>query len=120
MRLERHVGGLSRARKVNYLTARGWVAAEGGWQCERLWPLPLPVSKALHHQLTEDLTAALVGLGWKVIGYSQRGYARMESAQGGPSCSLPAALRKQARVEKRAVGELTYSLFLRALVDSGA
>ena len=118
MRLERHVGGLSRARKVNYLTSRGWVAAEGGWRCERLWPLPLPLSKALHHQLTEDLAAALGASGWKVVGYSQRGYARMEHAQGGSSCSLPAALRKQARSEKRAVAELTYSLFLRALVES--
>jgi hypothetical protein len=116
MRLERHVGGLGRARQANYLTARGWREEEGKWRCDRLTALALPLAKALHHQLTFDLTAALSANGWRVVGYSDRGYARMEDPADASLCSLPAALRRQAKREKRPVGELTYALFLGALL----
>src|SRR6478609_3045957 len=110
MRLERHVGGLSMERKRNYLTGRGWTASADGWSSVH-FPEALPLSKALHHQLTIDLTAGLAAYGWKVEGYSARGYARLADPTGDKPCSLPAALRRQARREKRKVGELTYSLF---------
>ncbi|MHB8876429.1 MAG: hypothetical protein ACYC8T_22270 [Myxococcaceae bacterium] len=117
MKLERHVGGLSNARKVEYLLRRGWREEDGHWSCERLGLGPIPVKKAVHHQLTEDLSRALVVSGWAVLGYSERGYAQLKDPLNGRSCSLPAALRRQARREKRPVGELTYALFLAALLD---
>jgi hypothetical protein len=70
----------------------------------------------VHHQLTHDLVKALGASGWKVLGYSPRGYVKLEDPLGDKPCSLPAALRRQARREKRLVGELTYSLFLAALL----
>ena len=116
MRLERHVGGLSLARKTNYLLARGWRTEEGSWLSSEPDSDPLPIKKAVHHQLTQDLARALGASGWKIVGYSPRGYAQMEDPLGLKRCSLPAALRRQARREKRPVGELTYSLFLAALL----
>ena len=119
MKLERHVGGLSRARKEAYLVRRGWARAEGDqWACSRLGLGPAPLKKAVHHQLTEDLSLSLVRSGWEVVGYSDRGYVRMRDGASGKACSLPAALRLQARREQRRVGELTYSLFLAVLLDS--
>jgi hypothetical protein len=117
VKLERHVGGLSAARKENYLRSRGWRQTERGWRCERLDTGELPLQRALHHQLTFDLAAGLAPWGWKVEGYTPRGYAQMKDPQTGTLCSLPRALRMQARREKRPVAELTYDLFLGALVD---
>jgi hypothetical protein len=55
-----------------------------------------------------------------VVGYSERGYAKLRDGRGEvDDCSLPKALRVQARREKRLVGELTYSFFLGSLVDGG-
>jgi hypothetical protein len=116
VRLERHVGGLSVARKTSYLHARGWREEEGSWVSSIPHTEPLPISRAVHHQLTADLGRALGVWGWKIIGYSPRGYARMQDPLGLGSCSLPAALRRQARREGRPVAELTYSLFLAALL----
>ncbi|MCI0573771.1 MAG: hypothetical protein L0Y66_23795 [Myxococcaceae bacterium] len=115
MKLERHVGGLSLARKASYLRARGWREEEGGWS-SAVFGL-LPMAKALHHQLTDDLSQALCRLGWQVVGFSERGYVQMRDGERGKPCSLPKALRTQARREKRPVAELTYSLFLAALLD---
>ena len=116
VRLERHVGGLSIARKEKYLIASRWQLTDEGW----LGPTPesdaLPLNKAVHHQLTFDLSTALSASGWKVVGYSPRGYARMQDPTDESLCSLPAALRKQARREGKPVGQLTYSLFLAALL----
>ena len=56
--------------------------------------------------------------GWKVVGYSSRGYAQLEDPADQSRCSLPAALRRQARREGRPVAQLTYSLFLSAMVDA--
>lgn len=125
MKLERHVGGLSLARKTRYLTGRGWREEGKGWTLEahRLagQPMdPLPISRAVHHQLTDDLSRAMAASGWKVAGYSPRGYVKMEDTGDGSRCSLPAALRKQARREGVKVGEFTYSLFLAALLDAEA
>lgn len=117
MKLERHVGGLSRARKENYLRARGWQQAETSWSCARLGLEDVPLPRAVHHQLTEDLATAMVALGWEIVGFSERGYVKLRSASGGAPCSLPKAMRLQARKEKRPVAELTYSLFLAALVE---
>lgn len=114
MKLERHVGGLSRARKERYLRARGWGAeVDGRWRNDRHGIHPL--DKAVHHQLTEDLSEALRRMGWQVVGYSPRGYVQLRDRGRGPACSLPKALRTQARRERRPVAELTYSLFLAAL-----
>ncbi|MBJ6760381.1 hypothetical protein JGU66_06370 [Myxococcaceae bacterium JPH2] len=116
MKLERHVGGLSLARKVHYLRARGWREEEGGWAHARFRPAPL--ARAVHHQLTDDLSQALVTQGWQVVGYSERGYVQLRDGERGRPCSLPKALRTQARRERRAVAELTYALFLAALLGS--
>jgi hypothetical protein len=115
VKLERHVGGLSLARKANYLRARGWQEVERGWQSAIFGTLPL--AKALHHQLTDDLSQALRKRGWQVAGFSERGYAQMREGERGKPCSLPKALRSQARREKRPVAELTYALFLAALLE---
>jgi hypothetical protein len=123
VRLERHVGGLSLARKRAYLQARGWSEAEaaGAWRHPVFGEVPL--SKAVHHQLTDDLSQALAARGgWQVAGFSARGYVQLrEGADGGKgrTCSLPKALRTQARREGRRVGELTYALFLTALLGAG-
>ncbi|ADO74683.1 hypothetical protein [Stigmatella aurantiaca] len=116
MKLERHVGGLSLARKARYLRARGWREEKGGWSNELLGLLP--TAKALHHQLTDDLSQALCQRGWRVMGYSERGYVQLRDGERGKPCSLPKALRTQARREKRPVAELTYSLFLAALLTA--
>jgi hypothetical protein len=117
VRLERHVGGLGIARKKKYLLGSGWVEGEAGWESPEPDTAPVPLNKAVHHQLTWDLTRAMGALGWKVASYSERGYARMQDPIDESLCSLPAALRKQARREGRPVGQLTYSLFLAALLD---
>jgi membrane-bound lytic murein transglycosylase B len=114
VKLERHVGGLSLARKANYLRARGWREAQGRWMSDIFGPQPL--ARALHHQLTDDLSQALVHLGWQVLGFSERGYVQLRDGERGKPCSLPKALRTQARREGRPVAELTYSLFLAALL----
>ena len=114
MKLERHVGGLSLARKANYLRARGWREEQGRWVSDIFGPQPL--ARALHHQLTDDLSQALVHLGWQVQGFSERGYVQLRDGEHGKPCSLPKALRTQARREGRPVAELTYSLFLAALL----
>ena len=118
MKLERHVGGLSLARKANYLRARGWHEDERGWHNPLFGPLPL--AKAIHHQLTDDLSQALRKRGWQVAGFSERGYVQMREGERGKPCSLPKALRTQARREKRPVAEFTYELFLAALLEAEA
>lgn len=117
MRLERHVGGLGTARKEKYLLGSGWRKEDERWSSPEPGAEPVLLNKAVHHQLTYDLTRALGALGWQVAGYSPRGYARMLDSFDGSECSLPAALRKQARREGRPVGQLTYSLFLAALLE---
>ena len=116
MKLERHVGGLGLARKVNYLLGRGWRKEDGKWLSPAPDSEPLLINKAVHHQLTQDLGKALGAYGWKIVGYSPRGYAQMEDPLDLKRCSLPAALRRQARREQRPVGELTYALFLAAML----
>ena len=116
MKLERHVGGLSLARKANYLRARGWREAGRGWTHDIFGPQTL--ARAVHHQLTDDLSQALCQRGWQVLGFSARGYVQLRDGAQGKPCSLPRALRTQARREGRPVAELTYSLFLAALLDS--
>ncbi|MCP3099481.1 hypothetical protein LZ198_11425 [Myxococcus sp. K15C18031901] len=116
MKLERHVGGLSLARKANYLRARGWREEEGGWSNDIFGRQTL--SRAIHHQLTDDLSQALRQRGWEVLGYSERGYVQLRDGEKGKPCSLPKALRTQARREKRPVAELTYALFLAAMVGT--
>ena len=115
MKLERHVGGLSLARKQSYLTARGWSEKGRGWDHPLFGSHPL--AKAVHHQLTDDLSQALRKLGWQVLGYSERGYVKLRDGERGVPCSLPKALRTQARRERRPVAELTYSLFLAVLLE---
>ena len=115
MKLERHVGGLSLVRKNNYLP-QGWREDEGGWSSE-IFGLH-PMAKAVHHQLTDDLSQALRKRGWQVVGFSERGYVKMRDGEQGKPCSLPKALRTQARREKRPVAELTYELFLAALLEA--
>jgi hypothetical protein len=116
MKLERHVGGLSVQRKANYLRARGWREEDGRWVSEAFGVHPL--TRALHHQLTADLSQALCALGWEVVGYSPRGYVQLRDGGRGSAMSLPRALRIQARREGRRVAELTYTLFLAALVGT--
>lgn len=120
MRLERHVGGLGRARKVGYLERRGWREVDGRWVNPAPASEPSTLDRAIHHQLTVDLTSALAAHGWKVVGFSSRGYAQLEDPADESRCSLPAALRRQARREGRPVGQLTYSLFLSAMVNDDA
>ena len=115
MRLERHVGGLGKARQKNYLEARGWGLDDGKWTSPRHED-PVAMSRALHIQLTQDIAGGLAPNGWTIDGYSPRGYARMRDPIDGDTCSLPAALRRQARRERRKVAELTYSLFLAAII----
>ena len=115
MRLERHVGGVGKARQENYLLLRGWVQGELGWACARLMAEEQTRSRAFHHQLTEDLCRALGDHGWQVIDYSARGYARLKDPVTEALCSLPKALRLQARRDKRKTGELAYSFFLAAM-----
>jgi hypothetical protein len=119
MRLERHVGGLGRARQQRSLAARGWQLEEEGWACARHTPPALPLARALHFQLTEDLCLGLAPSGWTVVGFSPRGYAKLRDPVKQDACSLPAALRRQARRERRLVAELSYTLFLAAWVGEG-
>jgi len=116
MKLERHIGGLSLARKANYLRRRGWREVEGRWVTAPFGVHPL--ARAIHHQLTRDLSEALSRLGWRVLGHSKRGYAQLRHGECGPACSLPKALRIQARFEKRPVAELTYTLFLAVIIGA--
>ncbi|MBK7860865.1 MAG: hypothetical protein IPJ65_20130 [Archangiaceae bacterium] len=116
MRLERHIGGMGKARQVSYLQARGWAESAKGWSCERLLAENERLSRALHHQLTEDLCHALSPHGWKVVDYSPRGYAQLLDPNTGERCPLPKALRRQARRENKKVADLTYALFLGALL----
>lgn len=116
MRLERHVGGLSAARKLQYLRDSGWKEEAGKWRGPAVEAEAFPLSRALHHQLTADLSAALGARGWKVGGYSERGYAKMVDPQDASECALPAALRRQARRDGCPVRELTYALFLAAVL----
>ena len=112
MKLERHVGGLSKARKEQYLRERGWGHADGAWRAPVAAGEAYPLSRAVHHQLTADLCRALEPSGWAVAGYSARGYARLLDPKDSSECSLPAALRRQARRQQVAVAQLTRSLFL--------
>ncbi|MDP1823242.1 MAG: hypothetical protein Q8L48_08375 [Archangium sp.] len=119
MRLERHVGGLSNERKVKYLRESGWREEGRTWRGPAVDAEAFPLSRALHHQLTSDLSEALSQWGWKVAEYSQRGYATMVDPQDESRCSIPAALRRQARRDGCAVRELTYGLFLAAVLKRG-
>ena len=65
-----------------------------------------------------DCAALAVSLGWQVVGFSERGYVQLRDGERGKPCSLPKALRIQARRERRPVAELTYSLFLSALLET--
>jgi len=116
MRLERHVGGLSRERQVTYLREAGWKEEDGQWRGPGVEAEVFPQSRALHHQLTQDLSEALGARGWKIGAYSQRGYAKLVDPHDASACSLPGALRKQARRDGCPVRELTYSLFLAAVL----
>lgn len=114
MRLERHVGGLSAERKVKYLRESGWTEEDGTWRGPGADAEAFPLARAVHHQLTADLSAALGARGWKVREYSMRGYVKLVDPKDESVCSLPGALRKQARRDGCPVRELTYSLFLDA------
>ncbi len=116
MRLERHVGGLSKERKLTYLREAGWVPEGKQWRGPGVEAEAFPLSRALHHQLTADLCAALGGRGWKINGYSMRGYAQLVDPKDASTCALPAALRRQARRDGCPVRELTYALFLGAVL----
>ncbi len=117
MKLERHVGGLSKQRKEDYLRRRAWREEDGAWLANVTAALPLPLKKAVHHQLTQDLARGLAPFGWRVVAYSERGYAKLEDPADASLCSLPAALRRQARREKQLVADFTYSLFLKAMLE---
>lgn len=117
MKLESHVGGLSIARKTHYLTLRGWLPVGDDWALPPTLT-PVKLARAVHHQLTADLCAQLAPHGWTVVEHSQRGYAKLADPLDGSTCSLPAALRRQARREKRPVRELTYALFLDVLLQA--
>jgi len=116
MRLERHIGGLSSERKLQYLRDSGWKEDSGKWRGPAVEAELFPLARALHHQLTADLSAALGARGWRIVEYSQRGYARLADPKDESWCSLPGALRKQARRDGCPVRELTYSLFLAAVL----
>lgn len=116
MRLERHIGGLSNERKLQYLRDSGWNEEAGKWRGPGVDAEPFPLARALHHQLTADLSAALGVRGWKIVEYSQRGYVKLADPKDSSSCSLPGALRRQARRDGCPVRELTYSLFLDAVL----
>jgi hypothetical protein len=116
MRLERHVGGLSLARKRTYLREAGWQEEDGEWRGPGPEAERFPLARAIHHQLTADLSDALVARGWKVVDYSPRGYVKLADPKDGSSCSLPGALRRQARRDGCPVRELTYGLFLAAVL----
>ena len=116
MRLERHVGGLSKERQLTYLREAGWVLEQNLWRGPGIEAEPFPLSRALHHQLTADLCAGLGTRGWKISGYSMRGYVQLIDPKDESTCALPAALRRQARRDGCPVGELTYGLFLNAVL----
>ena len=110
------MGGLSKARKRAYLLASGWVEEDEQWRAPGAEGEAFALGRAVHHQLTADLAKGLGTFGWTIGGYSQRGYARMIDPQDQSPCSLPGALRRQARRDGCPVGELTYGLFLAALL----
>ena len=116
MRLERHVGGLSMERKTKYLHEAGWREEGSSWRSPEADAEPCTLSRAVHHQLTADLSAALGERGWKIGGYTQRGYVKLVDPKDQSSCSLPGALRRQARRDGCPVRELTYALFLNAML----
>jgi hypothetical protein len=102
---------------MEYLARRGWSQKEGAWSCAASALGPFPLKRAVHLQLTDDLCWALAPAGWKVVGYSPRGYAQLQDAGEARPCSLPAALRRQAKREGRPVADFSYSLFLAAMLD---
>lgn len=106
---------MGRARQENYLVARGWRQQQNTWSSPR-FEEPVPIQRALHRQLTFDLAAGLAPHGWRITGYSPRGYAKLSDPVKGDSCTLPGALRRQAKREGRKVADLTYALFLAAIV----
>ena len=116
MRLERHVGGLSKERKLTYLREAGWLQEKNLWRGPGVEAEAFPLARALHHQLTADLCAALGTRGWKISGYSMRGYAQVVDPKDQSICAVPAALRRQARRDGCPVRELTYALFLDAVL----
>ena len=117
MRLERHIGGMGLARQRRYLRLRGWLDDHDGWQHPQHSFAPQPLSRALHHQLTHDLTHALARWHWRVVSYSQRGYAQLLDRVSARQHSLPSALRIEARRQGQKVADFTYALFLAAVVD---
>lgn len=110
------MGGLSGERKVKYLREAGWVEETGKWRGPAAEAEAFPLARALHHQLTADLCGALGTRGWKVAEYSERGYAKLVDPKDESTCSLPGALRRQARRDGCPVRELTYGLFLNAVL----
>lgn len=97
---------------MSYLERRGWSVIDGKWLGPHDAAEGCTLSRALHHQLTADLSAAL---GWKILDYSPRGYVTLEDPVDHSACTLPSALRRQARREGQPVKELTYTLFLSKL-----
>jgi hypothetical protein len=98
------------------LHAAGWVEEDDQWRAPGAEAERFKLSRAVHHQLTADLAKGLGRFGWTIGGYSMRGYAKLIDPTDQSSCSLPAALRKQARRDGCRVAELTYSLFLAAML----
>ena len=119
MRLERHVGGMGEARQQRYLQTRGWQLTEKGWHHPGRQTDTHSLSRALHHQLTKDLSESLAQWKWAVLSYSQRGYARLQDATTGKDHSLPSALRVEAKRQKQKVADFTYALFLTAVTERG-
>ena len=117
MRLERHVGGMGKARQQRYLQSRGWQLTELGWSHADRQTEPHRMSRALHHQLTFDLTEALKRWRWSVVSFSDRGYARLLDAQTQKNHSLPSALRTEAKRQGQKVADFTYALFLAAILE---
>lgn len=108
---------MGRARQARYLEQRGWTRRGDAWHSPREPENGFTLGRALHHQLTYDLAQGLSHFGWRVVAYSPRGYAQLVRSELEKPCTLPAALRQQAKREGRRVGEFTYELFLAATVD---
>jgi len=67
---------------VTYLREAGWKEEAGKWRGPGVEAEAFPQSRALHHQLTKDLSEALGARGWNVGAYSQRGYAKLVDPEG--------------------------------------